>query len=142
MGTVGVRSAKVQLVAAMGRTIILLPFLCTYSLVTALEEHAFDYDSTELYKNDGRKFALQNVSLVVTYSTLAVAVVMMASFLWIAMNFGTSRSGYRYSGHNGYGGYGSDDYVRRKRSLEETDKVGLLGNLINSLRKYGQQDEV
>ena len=101
----------------------LLPFLCTYSLVTAHEEHAFDYDSTDLYENDGRQFALQNISLVITYSTLAVAVVMMASFLWIAMNFGTSRSGYGYSSHSGYGGYGSDEYVRRKRTSESNGNL-------------------
>merc|ERR1711915_658318 len=141
MGTVGVRSAKAQLIAAMVQAIFLLPFLCTYSLVTAHEEHAFEYDSTDLYENNGRQFALQNVSLVITYSTLAVAVVMMASFLWIAMNFGTSRSGYGYSSHSGYGGYGSDEYVRRKRTSEENDNVWFLGNLIEGLRKHGEQDE-
>merc|ERR1711915_823356 len=141
MGTVGVRSAKVQIVTVMGRAMFLLLFLCTYSLVTAHEAHAFDYDSTDLYDNEGRQFALQNVSLVITYSTLAVAVVMMASFLWIAMNFGTSRSGYGYSSHSGYGGYGSDEYVRRKRTSEENDNVWFLGNLIEGLRKHGEQDE-
>merc|ERR1711915_601540 len=141
MGTVGVRSAKVLLVAVMGRAMFLLPFLCTYSLVTAHEEHAFDYDSTDLYENDGRQFALQNDSLVITYSTMAVAVVMMASFLWIAMNFGTSRSGYRYSSHSGYGGYGSDEYVRRKRTSESNDNVWFLGNVIESLRKHAEEDE-
>jgi len=57
------------------------------------------------------------------------------------MNFGTSRSGYGYSSHSGHGGYGSDEYVRRKRTSEENDNVWFLGNLIEGLRKHDEQDE-
>merc|ERR1719300_1363799 len=57
------------------------------------------------------------------------------------MNFGTSRSGYRYSSHSGYGGYGSDEYVRRKRTSEENDNIWFLGNLIEGLRKHDEHDK-
>ena len=92
----------------------LLCSLCTYTIARAQDENQ-EYPE---YLEEGRTFAIQNVSLVITYTTMAVAVVMMASFLWIALNFGTSRSG--------YSGYGSDDYYsRRKRSS------GLFGKILS-----------
>jgi len=64
---------------------------------------------------------------------MAVAVVMLGSFLWIAMNFGTSRSG--------YSSYGSDDYTRKKRSSWAYDNSAILSNLLGSYHKYQENEE-
>ena len=89
--------------------LFILSTFCTYTLV-----HSQDF--TDQVLAEERTFAIQNVSLVITYTTMAVAVVMMASFLWIALSFGSSRSGY---------GYSSDEYYsRRKRSS------GLFGKIL------------
>ena len=89
---------------------ILLCSLCTYTIA-----HAQDQGFSDEVVVEDRSFAIQNVSLVITYTTMAVAVVMMGSFLWIALNFGTARSG--------YGGYSDDYYSRRKRSSSDLGKV-------------------
>jgi len=108
----------------------LLCSLCTYTIAHAQDENQ-EYPE---YLEEGRTFAIQNVSLVITYTTMAVAVVMMASFLWIALNFGTSRSG--------YSGYGSDDYYsRRKRSSGLFDDPDVLTNLLGSWHKYSNDEE-
>ena len=49
----------------------------------------------------GRQIQLQNVSLVITYTGIVVAALMMAGFLYIALNFGRGRR---------YGFYAEDDY--------------------------------
>lgn len=64
---------------------------------------------------------------------MVVAVVMMGSFLWIAMNFGTARSG--------YSGYSDDDYRRKKRSSGTCDDRDILSNLLGSWHKYMKEDE-
>ena len=57
----------------------------------------------------GRTFGYSNISLVITYTTLVVAALMLAGFLWLAFS---------YSG-NSSGGYG-----RRKRDAFESDDEG------------------
>ena len=85
---------------------------------------------------------IQNVSLVITYTGVVVAALMMAGFLYIALNYGRGRSRYlssisvisRYvsriiyrSGY-GYSYYAEDDYYDgyhyQKRALHH--KQGLL----------------
>merc|ERR1712106_110518 len=123
MGAVRIRSS------AMGLTFFLLCSLCTYTLAN---EQDLNFGDELLF--EGRQFAIQNVSLVITYTSMVVAVVMMASFLWIAMNFGTGRSG--------YSGYGEDDYYsRRKRSSGTLDDPDVLSNLLGSWHQYHKEEE-
>ena len=48
--------------------------------------------------DEGRQLVLQNVSLVITYTGMVVAALMMAGFLYLALNFTGRRSGYGYGG--------------------------------------------
>ena len=59
-----------------------------------------DDDSAVLYDEaaSGRQIQLQNVSLVITYTGMVVAALMMAGFLYLALNFSGRRSGYGYGG--------------------------------------------
>merc|ERR1711970_314513 len=116
-------------IGTMGLLILALTVYCTNTLV-----HGQDF--TDQVLGEERTFAIQNVSLVITYTTMAVAVVMMASFLWIALSFGGSRSGY------GYSGYSSDDYYsRRKRSSRQFDGPDVLTNLLGSWYRYDTEEE-
>ena len=65
----------------------------------------FNSDDVEdaLYEeSSGRQIQLQNVSLVITYTGMVVAVIMMLGFLYVALNFGGRRSshGYNYDEYN------------------------------------------
>ena len=51
-----------------------------------------------VYQEEGRQLVLQNVSLVITYTGMVVAALMMAGFLYLALNFSGRRSGYGYGG--------------------------------------------
>jgi len=66
----------------------------------------------------GRTFSVSNISLVITYVTIAVAAVMLAGFLWLSFAFSSTdqyeSQGYGYSSRYGYS--------RNKR--EETDEDG------------------
>ena len=59
----------------------------------------------------GRTFGYSNISLVITYTTLVVAALMLAGFLWLAFS---------YSG-NSSGGYGR----RKRESPFESDDEGI-----------------
>jgi len=76
--------------------------------IRKVQDNEFIQSTTDI--DSGRFFAVNNVSLVITYTGAVVAVVMMASFLWLAASFGNSRS------------YGRT--FRNKRNAEHR-KVGL-----------------
>ena len=63
---------------------------------------------------EGRLLAVpvQNVSLVITYTGMVVAVLMFAGFLYVSLNFGRRRSGFGYSYDQDY----YQDYPYSKRS--------------------------
>ena len=69
-------------------------------LLLTLGVHCQELDTGGHDDSTGRQIQLQNVSLVITYSGIVVAALMMAGFLYIAMNFGRGR---RY-------GYAEDEY--------------------------------
>ena len=56
------------------------------------DDNAVLYDAA----GSGRQIQLQNVSLVITYTGMVVAALMMAGFLYLALNFSGRRSGYGY----------------------------------------------
>lgn len=58
------------------------------------DDNAMAYDEA----GSGRQIQLQNVSLVITYTGMVVAALMMAGFLYLALNFSGRRSGYGYGG--------------------------------------------
>ena len=60
-------------------------------------------------QSEERQIQLQNVSLVITYTGIVVAVLMMAGFVYVALNFGGRRSSYGY-------GYDEYEYNYSKRS--------------------------
>ena len=72
--------------------------------------------------SSGRQFQLQNVSLVITYSGIVVAALMMAGFLYIAANFGRRRSGYGY--------YAEDDYYDGYHYQRSIRNKGMLFKMI------------
>ena len=49
-------------------------------------------------ESSGRQIQLQNVSLVITYTGMVVGAIMMAGFLYLALNFSGRRAGYGYGG--------------------------------------------
>jgi len=87
------------------------------------------YDPDEETLEVGRTFGYSNISLVITYTTLVVAALMLAGFLWLAFS---------YSG-NSSGGYG-----RRKRESpfesDDEDMAFKLYSLNESFRKYQMED--
>merc|ERR1712029_1287623 len=96
---------------------VLLVFLCSLVLASANQ-------------SEERQIQLQNVSLVITYTGIVVAVLMMAGFLYVALNFGGRRSSYGY-------GYDEYEYNYSKRSPEPS----VLAYLLNHLTKYEEDDE-
>merc|ERR1711992_35000 len=75
----------------MSPSLVLLPLLL---LVPA----ALGQDFTELdWDAESRQLQIQNVSLVITYTGVVVAALMMAGFLYIALNYGRGRSRYLVS---------------------------------------------
>ena len=74
--------------------------------------------------SSGRQFQLQNVSLVITYSGIVVAALMMAGFLYIAANFGRRRSGYGY--------YAEDDYYDGYHYQRSIRNKGMLFKMIRN----------
>merc|ERR1711876_10589 len=113
-------------------TLALLPLLV---LVPA----ALGQDFTEL-ELESRQLQIQNVSLVITYTGVVVAALMMAGFLYIALNYGRGRSGY------GYGYYAEDDYYDgyhyQKRALHnKQDTPQFLSELFSQLNKFDNQEE-
>ena len=74
----------------------------------------------------GRQIQLQNVSLVITYTGIVVAALMMAGFLYIALNFGRGRR-YGYYAEDDYydygGHYSNGGYHYNKRSIEGQFKL-------------------
>lgn len=115
-------------------TLVLLPLLV---LVPA----ALGQDFTELdWDAESRQLQIQNVSLVITYTGVVVAALMMAGFLYIALNYGRGRSGY------GYGYYAEDDYYDgyhyQKRALhDKQDTPQFLSELFSQLNKFDNQEE-
>ena len=69
-------------------------------------------------QDEGRQLAVpvQNVSLVITYTGMVVAVLMFAGFLYVSLNFGRRRSGFGYSYDQDY----YQDYSYSKRSPGKT----------------------
>ena len=61
-----------------------------------------------------RQLPVQNVSLVITYTGMVVAVLMFAGFTYLSLNFGRRRSGYGYSYNEDQDYY--QDYSYSKRS--------------------------
>jgi len=81
--------------------------------------------SHQLDEDTGRVFAVQNVSLVITYTGLVVAVVMMASLFWLATNYGNT---HQYSQY------------RHKRSPDLSGLEGLTSLLDSAVRVYEEED--
>merc|ERR1711936_724028 len=73
--------------------------------------------------SEGRQIQLQNISLVITYTGMVVAVIMMLGFLYVALNFGGRRSSH---------GYNYDEYNYSKRSPEPS----VLSYILDHLNKY------
>lgn len=80
-----------------------------------------ELEDVGMLEETGRQIQLQNVSLVITYTGIVVAALMMAGFLYIAMNFGRGRR-YGYYAEDDYydygGHYNSGGYHFNKRSIE------------------------
>ena len=95
---------------------------------------------------EDRQLQLQNISLVITYTGMVVAVLMMAGFLYVALNFGGRRSGYGYS-YDEYEHYdkrspGSDMYIYSQAPLTETSPApSVLSDLLHHLTKYDEEEE-
>ena len=84
-----------------------------YALIlelSRLKKHPLYYVDEETLEV-GRTFGYSNISLVITYTTLVVAALMLAGFLWLAFS---------YSG-NSSGGYGR----RKRESPFESDDEGI-----------------
>ena len=95
---------------------------------------------------EDRQLQLQNISLVITYTGMVVAVLMMAGFLYVALNFGGRRSGYGYS-YDEYEHYdkrspGSDMYIYSQAPLTETSPApSVLSDLLHHLTKYDEEED-
>ena len=95
---------------------------------------------------EDRQLQLQNISLVITYTGMVVAVLMMAGFLYVALNFGGRRSGYGYS-YDEYEQYdkrspGSHIYIYSQALLTETSPApSLLSDLLHHLTKYDEEED-
>ena len=103
----------------------------------------------EVRAQEDRQIQLQNISLVITYTGMVVAVLMMAGFLYVALNFGKRRSGYGYNYDQDY--YDDYSYSRRypgnlaicrhlPKSFVFIDN-SVLSNLLHHLNKYGEEEE-
>ena len=68
--------------------------LYIFLIVQGIYDNAVTYDEA----GSARQIQLQNVSLVITYTGMVVAALMMAGFLYLALNFSGRRSGYGYGG--------------------------------------------
>lgn len=78
------------------------------------EEAKIVHNSVEDFS--GRFFRVDNTSLVITYTGAIVAVVMIASFLWLAASYGNNRS------------YGR----RKRRNAMETDGLENMAALMEA----------
>ena len=83
-------------------------------------------------ESDARQLgvALGNVSLVITYTSMVVAALMIGSFLWIAVSYSGSRAGhgYAYDRDDEYYDY---DYDYRRRSLNTPGLYHRIPTLIS-----------
>merc|ERR1711973_342649 len=97
---------------------------------------------------ESRQFTipLQNVSLVITYTGIVVAALMMAGFMYIAVNYGRGRARYGH-GYSRYGQYDYDDYYEDgdyydRRSLRSKQGIpARLSELFSHLNKYDDEEE-
>ena len=101
---------------------ILLMICLTPSVFTDDVEEFPIVDGEESY----RQFQLSNVSLVITYTGMVVAALMMAGFLYIAVNYSSRRSGYGYNGDY----YAEDDYYRNFQHKQGIDQYGEMSCLV------------
>ena len=96
-------------------------------------------------QSEGRQIQLQNISLVITYTGMVVAVIMMLGFLYVALNFGGGRSSH---------GYSYDEYNYSKRSPgrclannlrmvenERFSEPSVLSYILDHLNKYEEEEE-
>jgi len=75
----------------------------------------------------GRSFGISNISLVITYTTVVIAALMLAGFLWMAF---------------AYSGQSSNGYGRRKRDAFNVneDMAAKLHWINESFRRYEIED--
>jgi len=75
----------------------------------------------------GRSFGISNISLVITYTTVVIAALMLAGFLWMAF---------------AYSGQSSSGYGRRKRDAFNVneDMAAKLHWINESFRRYEIED--
>ena len=100
----------------------MLLVLLMISLTPSVFTDDADEFSTNVVDETYRQFQLQNVSLVITYTGMVVAALMMAGFLYIAANYSGRRSGYGYN--EDY--YAEDDYYRNFHDKDAFDQYGEL----------------
>jgi hypothetical protein len=76
----------------------------------------------------GRSFGISNISLVITYTTVVIAALMLAGFLWMAF---------------AYSGQSSSGYGRRKRDAfnvnEGTHKLTYVHQCFTFIKKMIQK---
>merc|ERR1711915_422280 len=131
MGTVGVRSAKVQLVAVMvgltvSHIVLGVMFLVSGQIVSAQEPRFLIFSGSAVTVN----------SSVITWVSAIVGSIILGSLLYIAYA-SVADSGLKAPG----GGYGGHHYRYKRGATSAQYNVWFLGNLIEGLRKHGEQDE-
>merc|ERR1711879_797696 len=117
-----------------------MAFSAVISLVLLNIHYSLSQDA--LYEEStGHQIQLQNVSLVTTYTGMVVGALMMAGFLYLALNFSGRRAG---DGYGGYGhGFSGDDYggYYRKRAVSNGG-AGFMSQFFSQLNKFeGRQED-
>ena len=75
-----------------------LQFITGNLFILMSVELSDDVEDALYEESSGRQIQLQNVSLVITYTGMVVGAIMMAGFLYLALNFSGRRAGYGYGG--------------------------------------------
>lgn len=102
--------------------------VCMYPAVhcSALDWVAAQFQESSIDGASGRIFQVQNVSQVITYTGLVVAVVMMSSFLWLAVTFGDTHYYRNY---------------RSRRSLVNNHRLDEITSLLGTAVKVYEEEE-
>ena len=66
---------------------------------------------------DSRTFSVSNISLVITYTTVIVAALMLAGFLWMA---------FAYSGQGGSSGYGGRSFRKKRQAFQFDEGIHYI----------------